>query len=50
MVLNLIKHQRPDTDKFYLFVKDSLESQNQLLISGRGHLGIKKIKKSKRIY
>ena len=30
---NLVKHQRPDIDKIYLYVKDPLESQCQLLIN-----------------
>ena len=32
MLLNLIKHQRPNIDKIYLYVKDPLESKYQLLI------------------
>ena len=40
MVLNLIKHQRPDFDKIYLFVKDSFKSKYQLLINGREKVGI----------
>ena len=40
MVLNLIKHQRPDIDKIYLFVKDSFKSKYQLLINGREKVGI----------
>ena len=35
VLLNLIKHQRPDTDKIYLYVKDQFESKHQLLIHGR---------------
>ena len=35
MLLNLIKHQRPDLDKIYLYVKDPFESKYQLLINGR---------------
>ena len=34
MLLNLIKHQRPNIDKVYLYVKDTFESKCQLLISG----------------
>ena len=34
-LLNLIKYQRPDIDKIYLFVKDPLESKYQMLIKGR---------------
>ena len=33
MLLNLIKHQRPDIDKIYLYVKDPFESKYQLLIN-----------------
>ena len=32
VLLNLIKHQRPDIDKIYLYVKDPFESTYQLLI------------------
>ena len=35
VLLNLIKHQRPDIDKNCLYVKDSFESKYQLLINGR---------------
>ena len=31
-LLNLIKHQHPDVDKIYLYVKDSFESKYQFLI------------------
>ena len=34
-LLNLIKHQRPDIDKIYLYVKDPLKPNYQLLINGR---------------
>ena len=34
MLLNLIKHQRTNIDKVYLYVKDTFESKCQLLISG----------------
>ena len=36
MFLNLIKYQRLDIDKIYIYVKDSFESKYQLLINGRG--------------
>ena len=39
-ILNLIKHQRPDIDKFYLYVKDPFESKYQLFINGREKVGI----------
>ena len=45
VLLNLIKTQRPDIDKIYLF-----KSKYQLLIYGREKVGIKKLKKSKSIY
>ena len=32
LLLNLIKHQRPDFDKIYLHVKDPFESKHQLFI------------------
>ena len=47
MLLNLIKHQRPDIDKIYLYVKDPFESKYQLLINGREKVGNLKLKKSK---
>ena len=44
VLLNLIKYQRPDFDKIYLYVKESSESKYQLLINGREKVGIKKLK------
>ena len=44
MLLNLIKHQRPDIDKIYLYIKDSFEINYQLFINGREKTGIKKVK------
>ena len=35
VLLNLIKDQRPDIDKIYLYVKDPFESKYQLLITGK---------------
>ena len=35
VLLNLIKHQRPDIDKNCLYVKGSFESKYQLLVNGR---------------
>ena len=35
VLLNLIKHQRTDIDKIYLYVKGSFESKYKLLINGR---------------
>ena len=43
-LLNLIKHQRPDIDNIYLYVKDPLESKYQLLINGREKVGTEKLK------
>ena len=40
MLLNLIKHQQPDIDKIYLYIKDPFESKYQLLINGRENVGI----------
>ena len=36
LFLNLVKYQRLDIDKIYIYVKDSFESKYQLLINGRG--------------
>ena len=47
MLLNLIKHQRPDIDKIYLYVKDPFESKYQLLINGREKVGIENLKNPK---
>ena len=47
MLLNLIKHQRPDIDKIYLQVKDPFESKYQLLINGREKVGHEILKNPK---
>ena len=47
MLLNLIKHQRPDIEKISLYVKDPFESKYQLLINGREKVGIEILKNSK---
>ena len=47
MLLNLIKHQRLDIDKIYLYVKDPFKSKYQLLITGREKLGIEILKNLK---
>ena len=44
VLLILIKHQQPDIDKIYLYVKDPFESKYQLLIN------VRVFKKSKSIY
>ena len=41
ILLNLIKHQQPYTDKIYLYAKDQFESRYQLLINGREKVEIK---------
>ena len=41
VLLNLIKHQRSDVDKLYLYVKDPVESIYPLLINGREKVRIK---------
>ena len=35
VLLNLIKHQRPDIDKIYLYVKGPFKSNYQLLVNER---------------
>ena len=45
--MNLIKRQRPDFDRIYLYVKDPLQSKYQLLINGREKVGIKNFKNPK---
>ena len=47
VLLNLITHQQPDTDKNYLYIKDPFESKYWLLIKGREKVGIKELKNSK---
>ena len=47
MLLNLIKHQRLDIDKIYLYVKDSLKSKYQLVIHGRERVEIENSKNPK---
>ena len=47
MLLNLIKHQQPDIDKTYLYVKDPFKSNYHLLINGREKVGIKTLKNPK---
>ena len=46
-ILNLIKHQWPDIDKFYLYDKDPFKSKNQLLINGQEKVGIETLKNPK---
>ena len=40
---NLIKSQRSDMDKIYLYVKDPVTSKYQLHINGTEKVGVKKI-------
>ena len=47
VLLNLIKHQQPEIDKIYLYVKNQSQSKYQLLINGREKLGIKILKNPK---
>ena len=47
MLVNLIKHQRPCTDKIYLYIKDPFESKYQLLINGREKVGTESLKNPK---
>ena len=45
--LNLIKHQRPDIDRIYLYVKDPFESKYQFLINGIENAGIEMLRNPK---
>ena len=47
VLLKLIKHQQPDIDKIYLYVKDQFQSKYQLLINGREKVGIETLKNPK---
>ena len=47
VLLNLIKHQRSDIDKIYLYVKVPLESKYQLLINGREKVSTENLKNPK---
>ena len=47
VLLNLIKSQRPDVDKIYLYHNDPLESKYELLLNGREKVGIQKFKNPK---
>ena len=44
VLLNLIKHQWPDIDKIYLYVKDTFQSKYQFLINGREKAGIENLR------
>ena len=45
--MSLIKHQRPDIDNIYSYVKDPFKSKYQLLINGREKVGIENLKSPK---
>ena len=45
--MNLIKHQRPDIDNIYLYIKDPCESKCQLLIKKREKIGTENLKNPK---
>ena len=47
VLLNLIKHQRPDIDKMYLYIKDPFELKYKLLITRREKVGIESLKNPK---
>ena len=47
VLLNLIKHQGPDIDKIYLYVKDPFKSKCQLLINGRENVETQNLKNPK---
>ena len=47
VLLNVIKHQRPDIDKIYLYVKNPFESKYQLFINGREKVGNENLKNTK---
>ena len=47
LLQNLIKNQRADFDKIYLYVKDQFQAKYQLLINGREKVGIKSLKNPK---
>ena len=47
MIVNLIKHQEPDIEKIYLYVKYPFEWMYQLIINGGEKVGIKTLKNPK---
>ena len=46
-LLNLIKHQHPDINEIYLYIRDPLESKYQLLIIRRKKVEIKNLRNPK---
>ena len=47
VLLSLVKHQRPDICKIYLYVKDPFESKYRLRINGKEKVGTEKLKNPK---
>ena len=47
MLLNLIRHQRPDIDKNYIYVRDPFKSKYQLLINEREKVETENLKTTK---
>ena len=47
VLLNLVKPQQSDMDKYFLYVKNPFQSKYQLLNNGREKVGIKKLKHRK---
>ena len=47
VLLNLMKYQRSDIDKIYLYVTDPFESKYQLLIKRREKVGTENLKNPK---
>ena len=47
VLLHLIKHQQPDIDKIYLYVKNPSKSKYQLLMNGREKVGNENLKNPK---
>ena len=47
MLLNLIKYQRPDIDKIYLYVKDPFQSKNEFLFNGGKKVRFENLKNPK---
>ena len=49
VLLNLIKYQRPNIDKIYLYIKDPFESKYQLIINGREKVEVQILKIQKHL-
>ena len=47
VLFNLVKHQQPDNDKIYLYVKDPFEWKYQLLINWKEKVGTEILKITK---